>query len=209
MQRKKQKSEVNPIPVKRQTHNKPQQLIPKTAQKTLAYKLIYPDGICQVNERFYSKAIQYQDINYQLALEEDKRAIFDKYCELLNYFDSSIKVQLCFYNHSGRIEDYQTSIDIDEQADAFNAIRREYAEMLSSQLAKGNNGLVKSKYLVFGIEADSYKTAKARLERIELDLFGHLRGLGAIAQSLNGAERMRVMHDLMNESQEKFHFDWK
>lgn len=209
MQRKKQKSEVNPIPVKRQTHNKPQQLIPKTAQKTLAYKLIYPDGICQVNERFYSKAIQYQDINYQLALEEDKRAIFDKYCELLNYFDSSIKVQLCFYNHSGRIEDYQTSIDIDEQADAFNAIRREYAEMLSSQLAKGNNGLVKSKYLVFGIEADSYKIAKVRLERIELDLFGHLRGLGAIAQSLNGAERLRVMHDLMNESQEKFHFDWK
>jgi hypothetical protein len=69
VQRKKQKSEVKPIPVKRQKRNKPQQLIPKTAQKTLAYKLIYPDGICQVNERFYSKAIQYQDINYQLALE--------------------------------------------------------------------------------------------------------------------------------------------
>jgi hypothetical protein len=179
--RKKQNSENKPKPVMRLKPRKVQQPIPKTAQKTLAYKLIYPDGICQVNERFYSKMIQYQDINYQLALEEDKRAIFDKYCELLNYFDSSIKVQLCFYNYSGRIEDYQTSIAIDEQADAFNAIRCEYADMLSSQLAKGNNGLVKSKYLIFGIEADSYKTAKVRLERIELDLFGHLRGLGAIA----------------------------
>jgi hypothetical protein len=170
---------------------------------------MYPDGICQVSERFFSKVIQYQDINYQLALEEDKRAIFDKYCEFLNYFDSSIKIQLCFYNYSGRIEDYQASIDIDDQQDAFNDIRHEYADMLSSQLAKGNNGLVKSKYIVFGIEADSYKTAKTRLERIELDIFGHLRGLGSIAQALDGVERLRVMHDLLNESQHKFHFNWK
>ena len=75
MQRKKQKPETKPLPIKRPKNNKPQQLIPKTAQKTLAYKLIYPDGICQVNERFNYKAIQYQDINYPLALEEDKRAI--------------------------------------------------------------------------------------------------------------------------------------
>jgi len=207
--RKKATEKARPKAASKPRKVKAEKRIPKTAQKTIPYKLIYPDGICQVNERFFSKVIQYQDINYQLALEEDKRAIFDKYCEFLNYFDSSIKVQLCFYNYSGRIEDYQSAIAIDDQQDAFNEIRHEYAQMLSSQLAKGNNGLVKSKYIVFGIDADSYKIAKTRLERIELDIFGHLRGLGAIAQSLNGVERLKVMHDLLNESQHKFHFNWK
>lgn len=58
--------------------------------------------------------------------------------------------------------------------------------MLRSQLAKGNNGLQKQKYLTFGIEADSYKAAKTRLERIELDLLNNFRKLGVQAQSLDG-----------------------
>ncbi|MFA5612533.1 MAG: conjugal transfer protein TraE, partial [Anaerolineaceae bacterium] len=209
MQRKRSAEPTRPKAALRKRKTRPEKRFPKTAQKTIPYKLMYPDGICQVNEHFFSKVIQYQDINYQLALEEDKRAIFDKYCEFLNYFDSSVKLQLCFYNYSGRTEDYQSLIAIDDQQDAFNDIRHEYAEMLSSQLAKGNNGLLKSKYIVFGIEALSYKKAKTRLDRIEMDVFAQLHGLGAIAQSLNGVERLRVMHDLLNESQDKFHFNWK
>jgi hypothetical protein len=41
------------------------------------------------------------------------------------------------------------------QGDNFDSIRKEYTEMLQNQLARGNNGLVKTKYLTFGIEADS------------------------------------------------------
>ena len=147
---KKEKQKSNP----RKRQPKAKASSPRTAQKTIPYKLMYPDGICQVREGYYSKVVQYQDINYQLAQEDDKRAIFDKYCEFLNYFDSSIHVQLCFYNYSGRIEDYQVAIKIEEQKDAFNDIRQEYSQMLRNQLAKGNNGLIKNKYLVFGIEAN-------------------------------------------------------
>ena len=39
------------------------------------------------------------------------------------------------------------------QNDAFNSIRSEYAGMLKNQLSKGNNGLVKHKYITFSIEA--------------------------------------------------------
>lgn len=182
--------------------------IPHTAQQTIAYKWMYPDGICHVKDNYYSKAIQYQDINYQLAQEEHKRAIFDKYCDLLNYFDNAVHVQLCFYNYTGRISDYHEAIRINEQADAFNDIRKEYANMLRTQLEKGNNGMLKSKYIIFGIEAEDYRTAKTRLARIELDVLAHLRGLGAIGVGLSGAERLRVMHDLLNDSDQKFIFDW-
>lgn len=42
--------------------------------------------------------------------------------------------------------------------------------MLRRQLAQGNNGLTKTKYLTFGIEAESMKQAKPRLIHIEIDL---------------------------------------
>ena len=44
------------------------------------------------------KPSQFQDINYQLSQNEDKTAIFEGWCDFLNYFDSSIQFQLSFLN---------------------------------------------------------------------------------------------------------------
>jgi len=103
------------------------------------------DGICRVNGRFYTKTITFGDLNYQLAQNEDKTAIFDGYRGFLNYFDSAIHVQLSFINQYGHIRDFEQSIEIPDRDDAYNSIRREYGDMLKNQLAKGNNGLVKKK----------------------------------------------------------------
>lgn len=70
--------------------------VPTTAQETISYKEMLKDGICQVDENFFSKTVQFQDINYQLAQNEDKTQIFENYCDFLNYFDSSIHFQLTF-----------------------------------------------------------------------------------------------------------------
>ena len=48
-----------------------------TAQQTIPYINLYPDGICRVTERKYSKSIVFEDINYQLAQADDKTAIFE------------------------------------------------------------------------------------------------------------------------------------
>ena len=51
--------------------------IPTTAQQTLPYREMYRDGVCRVADRYYTKTIEYEDINYQLAQTEDQAAIFD------------------------------------------------------------------------------------------------------------------------------------
>ncbi len=94
------------------------------------------DGICQVTKTFFSKTIQFYDINYQLALNEDKTTIFENYCDFLNYFDSSISVQLSFINQQVDVAEFEKSIDIPDQNDDFNAIREEYRTMLKNQLPK-------------------------------------------------------------------------
>lgn len=142
----------------------------KSAQQTIPYVEMCRDGICKVNSRLYTKSIAFEDINYQLAQNEDKTAIFENWCDFLNYFDSSIFVQLSFINQKASLNEFRKRINIPAQDDAFNDIRSEYSGMLQSQLTKGNNGLVKKKYITFGIEADSLRTAKPKLERIETDI---------------------------------------
>ena len=124
--------------------------IAMSAQDTIPYKEMRPDGICRVTDRFYTKTVQFLDINYQLARNEDKNIIFENYCDFLNYFDTSISVQLSFLNQTMDISEYEKAIDIKARDDEFNDIREEYTEMLKGQLARGNNGIVRKKYITFG-----------------------------------------------------------
>ncbi len=181
-----------------------------TAQATLAYKAIFPDGTCQLSNRKFSKTIKFYDINYLLAQNEDKSQIFDGYCDFLNYFDSSISIQLSFVNMRASANVFLETIKIDHQEDDFNDIRKEYSEMLQSQLSKGNNGLIKTKYITYSIEADNYKKAKQRLERIEVDILNNFKVMGVKAFSLNGKERIELLHSMCHQDtgkQADFHWD--
>ena len=172
---------------------------------------MWPDGICRVTEKYYTKTIQFQDINYQLAQNDDKTSIFEGWCDFLNYFDSSIHLQFSFLNLTAGAESFEQSIIIPDKDDGFDDIRKEYAEMLQNQLAKGNNGLTKTKYITFGIDAANIKEAKPRLERIEIDLMNNFKRLGVAASPLNGKERLKVMYDMFhmdNQSPFRFNWDW-
>ena len=181
----------------------------KSAQDSIPFQRMFPDGICRVTDNYYSKTVQFQDINYQLNQNEDKTAIFDSWCDFLNYFDSSIHFQLSFVNLAANKDSYAQTIAIPPRADAFNQLRTEYTKMLQTQLARGNNGLVKTKFITFGVEADNLKTAKPRLERIEIDLLNNFKRLGVQAEPLNGHDRLKLMHDVLHmDEQEPFRFSW-
>ena len=170
---------------------------------------MFPDGICRVTDTYYTKTIQFQDINYQLSQNEDKTAIFDGWCDFLNYFDASVHFQLTFLNMAANKDTYGTQITIPLRGDEDDAIRTEYTQMLRDQLAKGNNGLIKTKYLTFGIEADGMKTAKPRLERIETDVLNNFKRLGVAAEPLNGTDRLRLLHDMLRiDDPALFRFSW-
>ena len=180
----------------------------RTAQQTIPYLAMYPDGICKVTEKKYSKSIAYDDINYQLAQADDKTAIFENWCDFLNYFDATVSVQLSFINRGTRSGGAEEVVAIPAQNDAFNSIRTEYADMLKHQLAKGNNGFVKSKYITFSVEADNLNAAKARLARIETDILNNFKVLGAAARPMTGYERLEALHSVFHPEGEPFRFSW-
>ena len=201
-----EKRQLQALMRSRQQRKKP----PHSVQEMIPYERMWPDGICRVSPSYYTKTVQFWDINYQLAQNEDKSAIFEGWCDFLNAFDSSVHLQLSFLNLTANADAVEQRILLPDKADGFDAIRREYTEMLQNQLAKGSNGLSKRKYLTFGVESENYRTAKPRLERMETDLLNHFKRLGAAAAPLDGRERLKLMYDMFHlDAQTPFLFDWK
>ena len=180
-----------------------------SAQASIPYQAMYPDGICKVTANTFSKCIEFADISYQLAQADTKTAIFENLCDLYNYLDASIHVQLSFVNRKIDPKQYAKSFEIKAQGDDFDDIRAEYSGILQDQLVRGNNGLTKRKFLTFTIEADNLKMARARLTRIETDLLGYFKTMGAVAHVLDAKERLEVLHGVLHPDAEPFQFEWK
>ena len=188
----------------------PKPVVPHTAQESIPFQRMFEDGTCRVRPGYYTRTIAYQDINYQLAQQEDKTAIFEEWCSFLNFFDSSVRFELSFVNTATDSADFENSIRIPYQQDGFDDVRAEYSQMLRQQLSKGNNGLTKAKFLTYGIEGESMAQVKPRLEHIQNDLMNNFHRLGVQAKPLDGKERLRLMHGMLNmDGSSKFHFDWK
>lgn len=180
-----------------------------SVQSTIPYNTMYRDGICEVSENFYSMTVQFFDANYSIAEFEEQNNIFDKYCDIINLFDNTIKFQLTFENQNRSKDKLIKTIQIPNQEDDFNDIRSEYSKMLTDKLLKGSNGQSARKFLTFGIESTSYKTARAKLMSIKNDVIKGFKAFGVEAQALNGTERLEALYYALNPyGNQNFVFDW-
>ena len=180
----------------------------RTAQDTLPFRLMYPDGLCRLDEKTWSRCIEFEDVNYQLAKPDDQTAIFEALCDMYNAHDASIGLELSLVSHRMNREDFVKRIEIAAQNDDFDHIRECYTQMLRGQLEHGNNGLIKTKYLVLTIEAKEIKTARARFSRVVADALNHFKVMGALAKELTGREWLEVLHSILHPDGERFSFEW-
>ena len=179
-----------------------------SAQQTIPYVRMLPDGICQLSGGVYTKTLEYEDINYSVASAEDQTAIFGGWSSWLNYFDSSLPFQLSFVNRRSR-SGSRYKVNISEADDRFNSVRTEYTGMLKNQIAKSNNGIERAKYVTFCIPAENVAAARPRLERVEADVIGNFKRLGVQSQPLDGRERLALLHGQLHPgSREPFRFKW-
>ena len=103
---------------------------PHTAQDTIPYQIMYPDGICYLGNRRYSQSIEFFDINYLLAQPDDQTAIFEYLCDLYNYLDSSIHVQFTYPNRKSDREQLARSFEMPPCNDGLDPIRQEQTDIL-------------------------------------------------------------------------------
>ncbi len=183
---------------------------PTTAQKTITFKKMYRDGTCQVTSDYYTRMVEFFDINYELLEIEEQGEILEEYSKLLNFFDPSVRFELFLFNRQVNEQTLMEQFDIPLQGDLFDGIREEYTHMLKMQAAKGNNGIHKSKYLIFGVEGRNLKEARAKLVSIQADVVKNFLAIGTRARSLDGKERLRILHEYFNQdTMEPFRFSFQ
>ena len=181
---------------------------PHSAQDTLPFRQIYPDGLCKLDDTTWSRCIEFADVNYQLAQPDDQTAIFEALCDMYNAHDSSIGMEITLPCHHMNREDFVKRIEIAAQCDDFDDLRELYTQMLRRQLEQGNNGLVKPKLLILTIEVNDIHSARAKLSRIVLDALNHFKTMGALAKALDGREWLELLHGILHPDGERFSFDW-
>jgi hypothetical protein len=180
-----------------------------SAQQTIPYIAMHPDGVCQLPGGIYTKTVEYEDINYSVASTEDQTAIFGGWSSFLNYFDSSLPFQLSFINRRSR-DRSRYKVNIPPAEDHFNSVREEFTSMLKNQIVKSNNGIERTKYITFGLPAEGVAEARPRLERVEADVMGNLHRLGVQSEPLSGRDRLALLHSQMHPgNREPFRFAWK
>ena len=180
-----------------------------SAQQTIPYLVMHPDGVCQLPGGLYTKTVEYEDINYSVASTEDQTAIFGGWSAFLNYFDTSLPFQLSFINRRSRSRS-KYKVNIPPAQDDFDSIRAEFTGMLKNQIAKSNNGIERSKYITFGLPADGIAEARPRLERVEADVTGNLKRLGVPSVPMDGQARLALLHGQMHPgNREPFRFSWQ
>ena len=186
--------------------------IPKFTTDTFPIVNIYKDGIIELKNKKFSKTIEFFDITYQLSPDDVKINILEQWSELLNSFSDDCSVQLSFINQNINLADYEKAISIPRlpgMNSKFDDIREEYSEILKNQFEKGNNGLLKRKFVTLTVEANSLKEAKIKLEQIETSTLSNFNRLEVRAYSMNGNERINLLKTAATMQNKKVICNWK
>lgn len=164
-----------------------------------------------MTDNIYNKMIRFSDISYQLSQDEIKQRIFAQYSTLLNMFDSNVNIQFCFINYripTGDSNEDEILKEIEERsdvtADDYETLKQEYFSFLEEQRQKGNNGIIRNKYLIFSVRDQSYESAVRRLANIQSSIQSHFRAMGVGIEKLNGIERLSIINYLLNGSSEHY-----
>ena len=183
--------------------------IPESAQDTIPYKIPYEDGIFESSDGYFTQTIAFEDITYQLLDNDPKNILFERWCTLLNYFNSDIHFQFCYGNMEMDREEYAKDFIIPQQEDDFNIVRKEYSDMLVGQFAKGTNSLKKERYLTYGIYAKDYNNAKLKLSKISKQIEKYLHKFNSKSKVLNGYERLELLFRIFHPAtKEKLMWNW-
>ena len=182
---------------------------PETAQDTIRFEKMYEDGVCLVHDGYYSMMVEFFDVNYGLLDINEQTQMLNEYSNFINYFTPGIKFQLFLFNRKVPEESLERCFEIEDQGDSRDELREEFSDMLKKQNSHGNNGVIKSKYLLFGTEAKSHEEAFSKLSTIEKDIENNLNKIGTNVRTLSGAERLLVLHDYYNQgTMEPFRFSY-
>ena len=176
--------------------------VPKTVQKTLPYQRVCDDYIFKVDDNRYSKTYQFEDVNYQIAKQDEQESIFLGYCSVLNSLDTNADIQITVHNNRVNHADFERMVLIGHKDDGYDEYRDEYNDMLIEKMEQGQNGIICNKYITVTLQAADLENARSKFNTIDLDLLNAFKKVGSNIKPLTSNERINLLKDIFRNVDE-------
>lgn len=187
--------------------SKPGFTIPKTVQETIPYLSVYENGIIETEPGIFTKSYKIEDVNFKIATDEEQMDIFNKYQDLLNTFDSDVKMQLIIYNRNMDEKKVNEKILIPFKRDDLNEYREEYNNMLLDKMKEGRNNITKEKYITLAIEGKSLDDAVTKFSKLDGQMSNAIKRINGLGtEPLSATERLEILADIYNDTNDSSDF---
>ena len=189
--------------------NKERVKVPRSVQQAIPIKAIYEDGIFEIGRNKYSKSFKFTDVNYAVAGQDDKEAMFLDYSSILNLLDAGSYPKLTIINRKLNKIDYDTKMRLELGNDNLSKYRKEYNEILAKN-SVDSNGIIQEKILTISIDKKNISEARNYFSRTGTELTNNFAKLNSKFSGLDINERLRIFYDFFRVGEEDLYkFDIK
>lgn len=177
--------------------------VPRTTQKTLPYKCVCDNYLMKVDDNKYSKTYVFEDVNYSIAKQEEQESIFLGYCSVLNSFDTSADIQITVHNNRVNKDEFNRMVLLRYKGNDYDHYIDVYNEMLKDKMEKGQNGIIRKKYLTVTLQAPDLETARGKFTAIDLELMNAFKKIGSVITPLTSNDRVNLLKDIFKSVDDK------
>lgn len=171
--------------------------VSKDVLGSLPYKKVLDDNLWYLGNKLYSKAYTFDDINFNLADEDEQYAYLERYIDFLNTLDNTIDAQICCWNCKLKIDKFREKTLMNVQDDDYFALRHEYnTRVLEENIKKGQNAIQKHMCITLTISAADDESAYRKFKSLDVSTTNVFNLIGpANMRVMTSQERVEVLKD--------------
>ena len=178
--------------------------IPKTAQESIPYKVIYPNGIIELPGHIFTKAYKLTDTNFKDNRQDLQEEQWLSYGDLLNYFTPDIHPQFVIFNKAIEKEKFKETILFKEKEDNYNVLRKDFNNILLAKIQEGQNNITQEKYLVVSLRAENIEIANGTFSRVDGEISQRIKTINdATTDPMTIEERLELLYKIYNSDTER------
>ena len=183
--------------------------VPQNVQQAIPIRAIYEDGTFEVEKNRYSKTFRFSDINYAVAGQEEKEAMFLGYGSILNLLDSNSSPKITIINRKLNQIDFDNKIKLKLEDDRLTKYRKELNTILANN-SIDSKGMIQEKLITITVDKKNIGESRNYFSRTSAELQNNFARLNSSFTELDINERMRIFYDFFRVGEEDaYKFDIK
>lgn len=174
--------------------------LPKNVHESLPFEGFMQNGIVETYKGTFTKSYKLEDVNFDIAPDEEQRAIFKSFMDFINSFNENTRWEFTIFNHEIDKKETIRNIRIPPQRDGLNKYRQELNNIRLKALTKGNNSIKHDKYLTVAIDDYNVEHAVSVFTHLDQEISKKLRRICKTdTKPLSSQERICLLYDIYNQ----------